>query len=363
MSTWPTIERFLAEQGAAALVTLAQAQGSSPREAGARMVVAPNGAFTGTIGGGALEWGALAEAQALLARRDGPAGTRLDRALGPDLGQCCGGRVLLTIERFGSADRQAIAPLAEAEQAGVLTTIATVGRDGRLVRRVAKADEGRSPRPAYEIQSDGRVYERFGDEPTPFYLFGAGHVGRALSVALSPLPFLITWIDSRPGAIPETFPANVTAITQGDPVELLTRAPDGAFIAVMTHSHALDLDLVIAALQANRFPYVGLIGSATKRARFTSAMHKMGMASDVVSKLVCPIGLTTIKDKAPAAIAASVAAQVLMVREAIATPTRTVEFIPGPADGGTRVPSDPGSSPGQALPLSGGGKKSRVRHG
>ena len=71
MSTWPTIERFIAEHGAAALVTLAQAQGSSPREAGARMVVAPDGTFTGTIGGGALEWGALAEAQALLARRDG----------------------------------------------------------------------------------------------------------------------------------------------------------------------------------------------------------------------------------------------------------------------------------------------------
>src|SRR5947207_12093409 len=115
MSIWPTIARFLAVQGGAALVTLAQAQGSSPREVGARMVVAPDGTFTGTIGGGALEWGALAEAQALLARRDGPAVTRLDRALGPDLGQCCGGRVLLTIERFGAADRNAVAAFAEAE--------------------------------------------------------------------------------------------------------------------------------------------------------------------------------------------------------------------------------------------------------
>ena len=140
MSTWPTIERFIAEHGAAALVTLAQAQGSSPREAGARMVVAPSGAFTGTIGGGALEWGALAEAQALLARRDGTMASRLDRALGPDLGQCCGGRVLLTIERFGADDREAVAALAGAERAGVLTTIATVGSDGRLARRAAKPD-------------------------------------------------------------------------------------------------------------------------------------------------------------------------------------------------------------------------------
>ena len=100
MSVWPTIERFIAEHGAAALVTLAQAQGSSPREVGARMVVAPNGAFTGTIGGGALEWGALAEAQALLARRDGVAVARLDRALGP--------RSRPMLRRTGAADDRAV---------------------------------------------------------------------------------------------------------------------------------------------------------------------------------------------------------------------------------------------------------------
>jgi len=321
MSTWPTIARFIDRHGSAALVTLAQAQGSSPREVGARMVVAPDGTFSGTIGGGALEWGALAEAQALLARADARA-AQLDKALGPDLGQCCGGRVLLTIEKFGAADIDMIAPLAKAEQRqGIVTTLATAASDGRLLRRLAEGNQERSPRPAYDVQPDGRVHERFGEEPTAFYLFGAGHVGRALAIALAPLPFAVTWIDMRPGAIPEMFPANVTAIRQGDPVALLGRAPDGAFIAVMTHSHALDLDLVIAALQADRFAYVGLIGSATKRARFTSAMHKMGMAADMVGKLVCPIGLTAIRDKAPAAIAASVAAQVLMVREQIQSVT------------------------------------------
>jgi len=328
MAVWPTIERFIAEHGAAALVTLAQAQGSSPREVGARMVVAPGGAFTGTIGGGALEWGALAEAQALLARRDGVAVARLDRALGPDLGQCCGGRVLLTIERFGASDRESIAPLAKSEREGVLTTISAVGGNGRLVRRVAAE---RSPGSAYDVQPDGRVIERFGEEPTAFYLFGAGHVGRALVTALAPLPFAVTWTDARPGAIPEMFPPNVAAIRDGEPVEMLARAPDGAFVAVMTHSHALDLDLVIAALQANRFAYVGLIGSATKRARFTSAMQKTGMAAGVVEKLVCPIGLTTIKDKAPAAIAASVAAQVLMAREAASAANKTSATQPGRA--------------------------------
>jgi len=325
MSTWPTIERFIAKQEAAALVTMAEVQGSSPRETGARMVVAPDGTFTGTIGGGALEWGALAEAQALLARRDGPSSARLDRALGPDLGQCCGGRVLLTIERFGVADQDAVSTLADVERQGVLTTVAAAGSDGRLMRRIARPDEGRSPGSAYERQADGRVHERFGNEPTPFYLFGAGHIGRALTIALAPLPFAVTWIDTRPGAIPDTFPVNVTAIAQGDPVELLGRAPVGAFVAVMTHSHALDLDLVIAALNAPRFPYVGLIGSTTKRGRFTSAMHKMSMAPDAIGKLICPIGLTAILDKTPSAIAASVAAQVLVARDTLRAGAAVVE--------------------------------------
>ena len=111
------------------------------------------------------------------------------------------------------------------------------------------------------MKADGRVIERFGDEATPFYLFGAGHVGRALAAALAPLPFAVTWIDGRPGAFPAVWPDNVTTVSQGDPVALLGKAPTGAFVAVMTHSHALDLDLVIAALSAGGFPYVGLIGS------------------------------------------------------------------------------------------------------
>jgi xanthine dehydrogenase accessory factor len=313
MTTWPTIARFVAAQGAAALVTLAQAEGSSPREVGARMVVAPDGTFTGTVGGGALEWGALAEAQALLAR-EGPMITRFDRALGPDLGQCCGGRVLLTIEKFDARDRAMIESLAQAEGAGVLATLGSVAPDGRLARRVAQPFEG----PAYAVRADGAVAERFGAEPTAFYLFGAGHVGRALTQALAPLPFAATWIDTRPGAIPDMFPVNVTAIRDGDPLALLARAPDQAFVAIMTHSHALDLDLTIAALQAQRFAYVGLIGSATKRARFTGAMRRMGIAPEIVDQLVCPIGLTAIKDKAPAAIAAATAAQLLIAREGLA---------------------------------------------
>ncbi|HML11764.1 MAG TPA: xanthine dehydrogenase accessory protein XdhC [Xanthobacteraceae bacterium] len=314
---WPTIDRTITEHGAAALVTLAEVRGSSPREPGARMVVRPDGGFAGTIGGGTLEWMALAEAQALLARPQGVAVRRLKKSLGPDLGQCCGGRVTVVIERFGAEDREAVAALAAAESAGLLVTV-TAGEGERPVRRpVGAGDDIPEVSGAYVRLADGRVIERFGPAPTPLYLFGAGHVGRSLVSALAPLPFAVNWIDPRPGAFPDAVPANVTVFADTDPVRFIERAPAGAFVAVMTHSHSLDLDLVIAALKADRFPYVGLIGSSTKRARFVAAMTKMGIPGDAIARLVCPIGLTEIRDKAPAAIAAAVAAQLLIRRDAV----------------------------------------------
>ena len=312
MSVWPTIERFIAEHGAAVLVTLAEAHGSSPREAGARMVVRPDGAFSGTIGGGALEWIALAEAQSMLAKAEDF--RRLNKALGPDLGQCCGGRVVVTLERFAAADRQTVGTLAQAERNGSFVTIAAAS-SGRPVRNLAAGEDTPARDALYTRLRDGRVVERFGQDTTPLYLFGAGHVGRALALALAPLPFRVTWIDPRPGAFPPHIPGNVACVNDTPPVEVLARAPDGALVAVMTHSHALDLDLVAAALKGRRFPYVGLIGSATKRARFVSTLSKLGIAKDDLDRLICPIGLLEIRDKTPAAIAASIVAQLLIVRE------------------------------------------------
>ena len=223
MPTWPTIARFIAAQGGAALVTLAQAQGSSPREVGARMVVAPDGTFTGTIGGGALEWGALAEAQALLARRDGPMATQLDKALGPDLGQCCGGRVLLTIEKFGAADS---ASDCAARRGRAARGRCHDDRDGRQ-RRAAGAPDREPRRSAVRrarpmtCSRDGRVVRTLRRRADAVLSVRrrpcrARARGRAGAAAVP-----VTWIDARPGAIPEVFPANVTGITQGDPVELL----------------------------------------------------------------------------------------------------------------------------------------------
>jgi xanthine dehydrogenase accessory factor len=315
---WPTIERFLAEHGAAVLVTLAEIAGSSPREVGARMVVRPDGRFSGTIGGGALEWLALAEAQQMMAGNGGSAAfRRLNKALGPELGQCCGGRVVVTLERFERRDLDRVIPLATAERAGPFMTVSEPGRPIR--RSLATHDGDRNARsPRYAALPNGRIAERFGADATPLCLFGAGHVGQSLVLALAPLPFVVTWIDPRPPSFPSHVPGNVTCRAGAEPVRLLDKAPDGAFIAIMTHSHALDLDVAAAALLARRFPYVGLIGSATKRARFTGALRQIGLGDHDIGRLICPIGLTEIRDKAPASIAAAVAAQLLIRRDAIA---------------------------------------------
>jgi xanthine dehydrogenase accessory factor len=316
---WPTIERFLAEHGAAVLVTLAESAGSSPREVGARMVVRPDGRFSGTIGGGALEWLALAEAQQMLAGAGGTAAfRRLNKALGPELGQCCGGRVVVTLERFEGRDLDRVIPFATAERTGSFLTVSEPGQPTR--RSLATGDvEG----PGYVALPDGRIAERFGVSATALYLFGAGHVGQSLVLALAPLPFAVTWIDPRPRSFPTHVPANAACRTGAEPVRLLDKAPDAAFVAIMTHSHALDLDVAAAALLARRFAYVGLIGSATKRARFVSTLRQLSLTDDDIGRLVCPIGLTEIHDKAPAAIAAGITAQLLVRRDAMAAAKST----------------------------------------
>jgi xanthine dehydrogenase accessory factor len=146
-------------------------------------------------------------------------------------------------------------------------------------------------------------------------LFGAGHVGRALALALAPLPFAVRWVDPRRDAFPAYAPANVTLIHAPEPAAELATTPDGALLVVMTHSHALDLEIVAEALRVERFGYVGLIGSATKRARFLSQMRAAGLSEVQLSRLVCPIGVPGLESKDPAAIAASTAAQLLIVSE------------------------------------------------
>ncbi len=302
-------------EGSAALVTLARVQGSSPREAGARMVVRPSGGFHGTIGGGALEWVALEAALAALKAGRGPAARR-SLALGPELAHCCGGRVDWRIEIFDRRDLEELGALAAAEGDGVRTLTARVGADGRVERRL---DRDRPGGRLTETLPDGKEWtEPIGESACVVYLFGAGHVGRALALALAPLPFVVRWIDSRREAFPARAPANVALFHAPEPTSELAGAPDGALIVVMTHSHAIDLDIVAAALSAERFGYVGLIGSATKRARFLRQMRDAGLTEAMLARLVCPIGVPGIEGKDPAVIAASTAAQLLMMSERVA---------------------------------------------
>jgi xanthine dehydrogenase accessory factor len=303
METFRRLIEAIEAEGAAALITLAETAGSSPREAGVRMVVRASGGFYGTIGGGELEYQALDEARAALAAGRGPA-RRRSVALGPELGQCCGGRVVWRLETFDARDLADLAPLGAAEREGPFVALARLGADGRVERRLGDTAE------------DGDWREAFGEATTPVYLFGAGHVGRALALALAPLPFAVRWIDPRPDEFPQLAPANVTLVAAADPPAELAAAPDGAFVLAITHSHALDLAVVAEALRQDRFAYVGAIGSATKRARFASQLKAAGFAEARVARLVCPIGAPGIAGKEPAVIAVAVAAQLLMARGA-----------------------------------------------
>jgi xanthine dehydrogenase accessory factor len=301
-------------EGSAALVTLARVEGSSPREAGVRMVVRPSGGFHGTIGGGTLEFAALEAAGEALSKGRGPA-RRRSLALGPELGQCCGGRVEWRVETFDERDLDDLSALAIAEGGASATLSARLGADGRVQRILRpSAGERRLARLAEENWT-----EPLGVLVRAVYLFGAGHVGRALALALAPLPFAVRWIDPRRDAFPTHTPANVTLIHAPEPAAELASAPDSALVVVITHSHALDLEIVAEALRVERFGYVGLIGSATKRSRFLSQMRAAGLTEVQLARLVCPIGILGLESKDPAVIAASTAAQLLIVSEKLAS--------------------------------------------
>ncbi len=354
MIVWRRLAQIVAEHGAAALIGIHEVRGSTPREAGARMIVRPDGAFYGTIGGGQLEWEMLRQAGEALQQGRGPA-RFVQQALGPDLGQCCGGWVSVLVETFDRRDVDALEALARLEGEGAFEVACSLDRDGRVARLhpsplVGEGREGGTafrrnarganssaasplvtipPSPALPHKGgEGGLswHEAYGDALTPVLLFGAGHVGRALVLALAPLSFAVRWIDSREDAFPAHLPANVTPVLTPDPEAEVARASADAMVLVTTHDHALDLAITAAALQ-RPFPFVGLIGSDTKRARFERRFRELGIPDDRIAALVCPIGLPGIEGKEPAVIAASVTAQLLLERERGASPQAGRETV------------------------------------
>ncbi len=293
------IRAAIDRHGPVARVVIAAHDGSSPREVGAAMLVWADGQ-SGTIGGGALEHEATIRAREMLPS----GGRRLDReALGPKLGQCCGGRVTLLTEVFAVKDLEA---LAEHE----VFARAPGGGDMPLAVRRLLADaraQGQRPRPQL-VQ--GWLVEPMAETRRDIWIWGAGHVGRAMVAVLGPLPGLhLTWIDTARDRFPTDLPEGVTPIWAAHPELLADHAPITAEHLIMTFSHALDLELCHRLLHRG-FKGLGLIGSDTKWARFQSRLARLGHAGTEVRRITCPIG-TPALGKHPQAIAIGVAVQLM----------------------------------------------------
>ena len=248
------------------LVTVARTDGSVPREVGAWMVVAPAG-IDGTVGGGHLEFDAIARARAALA--GGQLAQEVRYPLGPSLGQCCGGVVWLRFERVAPGE--------------------------------ALAD--RLP----------------GSPLRPVALFGAGHVGQAIARIAHDLPLALHWIDSREGQFPaEALPAGWRREVSDPPADAVDELAPGSAVLIMSHSHAEDFDTVAAVLRRQRehadLPFIGLIGSRTKWASFRQRLQARGFNEVEQAQVVCPVGVPGIAGKEPGVIAVAVLAQILALR-------------------------------------------------
>jgi len=249
MNNWISALAELQTQGeACVLVTIIEERGSTPRNAGSKMVVSAERIYD-TIGGGHLEYKAMEIAREMLA--SGSQQTRLERfSLGASLGQCCGGVNVLLFEPMGQPQAQ-------------------------------------------------------------IAVFGAGHVGRALVPLLASLPCRVRWIDSREAEFPAHIPEGVTQIVNDEVIDEVDNLPAGSYCIVMTHNHQLDLELTAAILKRGDFTWFGLIGSKTKRVKFEHRLRDRGFDPALVQRMRCPMGLSEVKGKLPIEIAVSVAAEVI----------------------------------------------------
>ncbi|WP_240789541.1 xanthine dehydrogenase accessory protein XdhC [Pseudooceanicola onchidii] len=281
-------------------VSVAGLRGSAPREVGASMLVAPSGLVAGTIGGGALELEAIRAAQGLTENRV------MRRTLGPDLGQCCGGAVVLVFDRIDHLP----------EPQGDIILRRIDGPDVRplAVRRALSDLRNGKAAPATQL-IDGWLIDPVERRETQVWVWGAGHVGRAIVATISPLPDVaVTWVDTHADRFPDTVPDGVTVVPAAQPERLAAHAPSDAHHLILTYSHTLDLALCDAVLRRG-FASAGVIGSKTKWARFRSRLAALGHAPARIDSISCPIGDPAF-GKHPQEIAVGVAARLLTQMQA-----------------------------------------------
>ncbi len=289
----------VARHGRVARIVVAATEGSAPREAGAAMLVWQCGS-AGTIGGGALEWAAMARARGMLCEGRGAGVERVP--LGPALGQCCGGAVVLVTEVFDA--RHLPRP-----EAGVIARPVGGGAMPLAVKRLLAGARRQGQVPPVTLVQ-GWLVEPLVTAERPLWVWGAGHVGQAIVAVLAPLPeFAITWVDLAADRFPAEVPGGVTVLPAADPALLVAHCPAGAEHLVLTCSHALDLELCHRLL-GHGFAGLGLIGSRTKWARFRSRLRALGHQEAQIARIRCPIGEPAL-GKHPQAIAIGVAQEML----------------------------------------------------
>ncbi|MBL8474172.1 MAG: xanthine dehydrogenase accessory protein XdhC [Rhodocyclaceae bacterium] len=331
MHDWHAILELLAAAAPTVLVSVVSGKGSVPRAAGAKMLVSAHGC-AGSIGGGHLEFKAAAIARDLLA--GGSVAPQVQRfALGASLGQCCGGAVNLLFDPLPARPAW-VALLAQALLAGTRAALLTAlapgagslavtpdaicgslgdaARDNECAARARLLLAARAPAQLVHFAGGGTAFfDPLYEPEVDVYLFGAGHVGRALVKILAELPCRIVWVDERTELFPPALPFNVQAVATDLPDAEVRAARPGACFLVMTHSHALDQMLAECILTRGDFTWFGLIGSASKRAQFEKRLAVRGVPAERLARMLCPIGLPGIAGKQPAVIALSVAAQLM----------------------------------------------------
>jgi len=334
-----TLAKALASEARAVVVAIAHGSGSIPREPGAWMVVSASGA-TGTIGGGHLEHEATRLAREAIAQATPPATWLVRFPLAARLGQCCGGVATVAFAVIDAAAPWLDVAAACERTSAAFALVHRLGAEGDAWRGlVVTGDDSRGSVGDAALDSAAVVAARGRLAPNgvtglaevggaslfihvvrprafDVMLFGNGHVGRALVQVLAALPCRVRWIDEREDDFPAAVPGNVEVVATDAPAAEIADAPRGSYVVVTTHTHALDFEIVEAALARDDWAYLGLIGSKSKRAQFAKRLEARGRGDEDLARVTCPIGaLAGLTSKEPGAIAVGVAAEILAIRE------------------------------------------------